>query len=147
MQLKVAVYLEEKYEGTAIISTPCWIGRSKEADLTIPYPAISRKHCELYEENGRLFLRDNGSLNGTLLQGQFVDGVASIDIGDEFVIGNLLFRLDPITAHAPNERALTIDEQEPISPVMQTGIHFDSHPIDEDEMRASIRIVGDCFSE
>lgn len=146
MQLKVAVFLDGKYEGSTTVNTPCWIGRSKEADLSIQNQTISRKHCELYEDDGQLFLRDSGSLNGTLLMGHFVDGTSAVNLGDEFVIGNLLFRLDPITATSPEERPLKLNESDSEFNALRTGI-LEPEDLDEDAMRASIQIVGDCFSE
>jgi hypothetical protein len=45
------------------------IGRSKEADLRIDDPNVSRKHAAIYWNNGRLMLEDLGSTNGTMVNG------------------------------------------------------------------------------
>jgi hypothetical protein len=45
------------------------LGRSKEADLRIDDPNISRKHAAIYWNNDRLIIEDLGSTNGTLVNG------------------------------------------------------------------------------
>ncbi len=75
------------------LNLPTVIGRSRDADLTVAHPMISRQHCELYDADGLLMVRDLGSLNGT-----FVDGRQITEVGlrpeDEFSIGPLTFRVD-----------------------------------------------------
>jgi len=52
-------------------STPrVTIGRDEHsASLVAPDPTISRRHCEVYTEGGRAFIRDMGSSNGTWVNG------------------------------------------------------------------------------
>jgi hypothetical protein len=45
------------------------LGRSKEADVRIEDPNVSRKHAAIYWNNGRLMLEDLGSTNGTMVNG------------------------------------------------------------------------------
>jgi pSer/pThr/pTyr-binding forkhead associated (FHA) protein len=45
------------------------IGRKKECDLRIPVPSVSREHCEIKVDGGRLLVRDLGSSNGTYVNG------------------------------------------------------------------------------
>jgi hypothetical protein len=45
------------------------IGRSKEADLRVNDPNVSRKHAAVYWNNGRLMIDDLGSTNGTMVNG------------------------------------------------------------------------------
>lgn len=46
---------------------PTVIGRSRRTDLTLGHPLVSRKHCEVFEADGMLMVRDLGSLNGTFV--------------------------------------------------------------------------------
>ncbi len=46
---------------------PILVGRSEEARLRITQDCVSRRHCEFLEQDGRVFVRDLGSTNGTLL--------------------------------------------------------------------------------
>lgn len=43
------------------------IGRSSEADLRLPLPDVSRKHATIHVKDNKIFIVDNQSLNGTLL--------------------------------------------------------------------------------
>ena len=94
MEIKISIHIGGEYKGSKAVQTPCFIGRSKEAGMPIAHPSVSRKHCELYVEADQLFLRDNGSLNGTLLRGEFVESPVALRPGDEFVIGELQLRVE-----------------------------------------------------
>lgn len=96
MELNVSIYVGDTLKGSKKIQTPCLLGRSKEAGLTVAHPAMSRKHCELYEEGGKLFLRDNSSLNGTLCKGEYVENPVQLQFGDEFTVGELKFRVSAV---------------------------------------------------
>ena len=43
------------------------VGRSPQARISIPDPAVSRRHCEISTENSRWYVKDLGSRNGTYL--------------------------------------------------------------------------------
>jgi predicted component of type VI protein secretion system len=73
------------------LKLPAIVGRSREADLTIAHPMVSRQHCQLFEADGLLMVRDLGSLNGTVVAGQRVSE-AAIPPDGEFTIGPLSFR-------------------------------------------------------
>jgi hypothetical protein len=50
------------------------VGRSDTADILLPYDDVSRKHASIWREGGRAWVKDLGSANGTLLDGDPVDG-------------------------------------------------------------------------
>ncbi|HEX9295358.1 MAG TPA: FHA domain-containing protein [Polyangiaceae bacterium] len=54
-------------------------------------PFISPKHANFFYRDGRLVVRDEGSLNGVYLR---VRGTVEIVPGDQFLAGEQLFRLD-----------------------------------------------------
>lgn len=98
------------------VTTPATIGRSREATLTIGHPMISRKHSELFEQGGRLMVRDLGSLNGTLVGGEAV-GEAVLSTGDEFTIGPITFRVQlegALAEPAPTAEAIPIAGTAPV---------------------------------
>ncbi len=147
MQLKISISIGGEFKGSKIVTLPCFIGRSKEAGLTISHPSVSRKHCELLEEEGKIFLRDSGSLNGTLLKGEFVEGPVEIQLGDEFVIGDLLIRLEPPTVPASSEAAVVAGDAE-ADPAMVTLINpANVASFGDEESKESIEIVGNCFND
>jgi pSer/pThr/pTyr-binding forkhead associated (FHA) protein len=68
------------------------IGRGRNADLVLSESTISRTHAVFGYEEGRLYLQDLGSTNGTLLNGvRQVRGFLSD--GDEIHMGKLVLRI------------------------------------------------------
>ena len=93
--MKVNLCLFRKDGSTKVIPMPSsvsTIGRRTDCDLCIPLPAVSRKHCELNTDQGRLTVRDLGSQNGTFVNGSRVEE-ARINPGDELQIANVCFRI------------------------------------------------------
>ena len=66
------------------------IGRTNVCDLRIPLTSVSRKHCEIVVEGGKITVRDLGSSNGTFLNNNRVQE-APASAGDELVIGPVVF--------------------------------------------------------
>ncbi len=91
MEAKLLVVGGKASKGSISLKLPTVIGRSREATLTIAHPMISRRHCEVYEAEGLLMIRDLGSLNGTVIGGQRIKE-APLPPDGEFSIGPLTFR-------------------------------------------------------
>jgi hypothetical protein len=51
------------------------LGRSREADITLEDPNVSRRHAEIRAENGAWWIVDLGSTNGIEVNGKKVDRV------------------------------------------------------------------------
>jgi serine phosphatase RsbU (regulator of sigma subunit) len=77
------------YESSTIKmdKTRLTIGRSSRNDICLSDPFASRLHAELRRENEQMLLVDNGSANGTYLNGQKVTGAVRIRVGDVVRIG------------------------------------------------------------
>ena len=71
---------------------PFIIGRHSEADLRLDNPLVSRRHCEITEENGVLMARDLGSANGILVNDAHVKESA-LKQGEALSFGILTFRV------------------------------------------------------
>jgi two-component system, NtrC family, sensor kinase len=71
---------------------PQLIGRSSEA-LPLSDPTISRRHAELTPDDGKWYLRDLESANGTFLNGRLLARRAELRKGDEIGCGATLFRI------------------------------------------------------
>jgi len=94
MKVQLTIYNNGKEYFSRVISTPCVIGRGKQSGVAILHPLISRQHCEIYEENGQIYVRDLGSLNGTFFQGARIGRGTLIAFGSSFMIGKLSFKID-----------------------------------------------------
>ena len=66
------------------------IGRRQDCDLCIPLMIISRRHCELNLDQGKLTIRDLGSRNGTFINGRQIDET-EIHPGDQLQVGPISF--------------------------------------------------------
>jgi pSer/pThr/pTyr-binding forkhead associated (FHA) protein len=65
----------------------------RQGQLEFPEdPFVSPRHANFFYRDGRLVVRDEGSLNGVYFR---VRGTVEINAGDTFVAGEQLFRLDP----------------------------------------------------
>lgn len=92
--IRLAVYFDDELRATRELSVPFVIGRSRDVNLTISHPMVSRRHCLIYEEKGTFRLQDLGSLNGTYLGKDRVTELVLED-GSEFLIGNIRFVFNP----------------------------------------------------
>src|SRR5207247_1421248 len=72
----------------------CVVGRSSTADIQLLDARASREHCRLQVEEGRVWIEDLGSQNGTFVNGQPVSGRIALAPGDEIAVGDSLFVLD-----------------------------------------------------
>jgi serine phosphatase RsbU (regulator of sigma subunit) len=64
------------------------IGRSEDNDLALPDPFSSGHHAVISPANGGFCVRDNGSKNGTFLNGKKVQGEIELKRGDEILVGS-----------------------------------------------------------
>jgi predicted component of type VI protein secretion system len=93
MHAKLIVVGGKATKDAISLELPTIIGRSEEADLTVAHRTISRRHAELFESDGKVMIRDLGSLNGVLIDGQRVKE-APLPNGTQFTIGPLTFRVE-----------------------------------------------------
>jgi len=95
------------------VRLPILVGRSEEAKFRIQQDRVSRKHCEFFEQEGRVYLRDLGSTNGTLLDGELVETSVKIPLesGAVVQVGSLAFRVefDTSTATTPLRPAADVE--------------------------------------
>ena len=62
------------------------LGRSRDADVQIEDPNVSRRHAEIVQEGSVFWLVDLGSTNGTEVEGRRVQR-ARLDDGSRFTVG------------------------------------------------------------
>src|SRR5215470_15899498 len=81
------------------------IGRGGGNDLALAEdPSVSRHHLILTVVDGAVRARDNGSENGTLLNGEPLEGERMLRHGDELEIGESVVRLvhaEPVGLSVP----------------------------------------------
>jgi EAL domain-containing protein (putative c-di-GMP-specific phosphodiesterase class I) len=77
-----------------IDSFPYTIGRSRDSALSLPAGCISKEHAIIeVKEDGRVFLRELGSTNGTFVNGRQLHGETEIFENDLVHFAALVFRI------------------------------------------------------
>ncbi|MHC4264958.1 MAG: FHA domain-containing protein [Planctomycetota bacterium] len=103
MEIKlVLVKNNGDYKIFPLVSGVAVLGRRSDCDLRIPLMSVSRRHCQINLDNGNIKVRDLGSTNGTVINGEVVDE-AVIKAGDKIKVGSLSFVLQ--VDGVPNEFA------------------------------------------
>jgi hypothetical protein len=69
------------------------IGRSRECDVTLDDPNVSRRHAEVRQEDGAWWVVDLGSTNGVEVNGRRVDR-AKLEPDDEILLGTSALRFE-----------------------------------------------------
>ncbi len=93
MQAKLIVIGGKANKKELSLNLPVIVGRSRGVGLTIAHPMVSRQHCEIFEADGAIRIRDLGSTNGTFVAGKKVPE-AVLRPHDQFSIGPLTFEVD-----------------------------------------------------
>ncbi len=63
------------------------LGRSREADVVVDDPNVSRRHAEVRPSGGSWIVRDLGSTNGVKVNGRRIQGAQSLKPGDTIELG------------------------------------------------------------
>ncbi|MBB6521533.1 FHA domain-containing protein [Pseudoteredinibacter isoporae] len=102
------------------------LGRSEDCDIVLKSDIASRRHASIELKAGDLILNDEGSSNGTFLNGEKLSAPTSLFDGDIIVIDT-----DTFSVISPNKREAEADipsvwsEGEGLESASQTQIVFD----------------------
>jgi hypothetical protein len=80
------------------------LGRHSQADVRLPLPDVSRRHCRFLFGQGVWQVLDLNSLNGVFLNGEPIRQ-ATVQQGDLLRIGGFTFTIDLGAAHATSSPA------------------------------------------
>ncbi len=64
------------------------LGRHPDNSIQLLDRIVSKNHCHIDIENGKFVLKDMGSLNGTYVNGERVQGTRNLASGDEITLGS-----------------------------------------------------------
>jgi pSer/pThr/pTyr-binding forkhead associated (FHA) protein len=85
------------------------VGRQEGCQLRISSSQVSRRHCQLLEQQGALLVKDLGSSNGTFVNGRRISDAQVLQPGDELSIGQVRFRIErlsPSSSSKPSDTAV-----------------------------------------
>jgi EAL domain-containing protein (putative c-di-GMP-specific phosphodiesterase class I) len=103
-------YLEGSVDGAAsptrfrLTEFPIRIGRRASLDIVLLGSEVSSLHAEIFERDGRLWVRDMGSMNGTRLNQELLADAALLSDDDILHFASLEFVLERVGEEAPLER-------------------------------------------
>jgi predicted component of type VI protein secretion system len=110
MQARLILNSPDNADRELKLSLPATVGRGRDAKVKLIHGKVSRIHCEFFEQNGVLYVRDLGSTNGTFVGEQKVEEPTPIRPGETVTIGEVQFEakydladgaiLPPVTADA-----------------------------------------------
>ena len=121
--------LKLQLEGQFIKETPLskdltTIGRSDTCDLPVDNPGVSRIHCQIkyIKKTNTYLIHDNGSSNGTFVNGEQIPGFQELKNGDLINLGKyaVLFDQHEIETERPKqpEQSITITKDHvPLEPI------------------------------
>ena len=92
-QVKLVVVGGAAQATELVIRPPVVLGRGHEASIPLPHPLVSRLHCEIVQHQGRLLVRDLGSLNGTFVGNERISE-AELPSGELLTVGSVTFRAE-----------------------------------------------------
>jgi len=93
------------------------VGRDPQCHLRPASQMISKRHCALLQREGKVFVRDFDSTNGTFVNNEPVKGEIELHHGDQLKIGPLLFEVR-IEASAPVNRPTPAPPTKPVTKAM-----------------------------
>ncbi len=89
LEITLTVQSPEETKQVPVAEGRLTIGRSDKADLCLTDTGLSRLHASIYREGDRVWILDEGSTNGSLVNGQPVPAAGlPLANGDEIRLGN-----------------------------------------------------------
>src|SRR5262249_18894372 len=125
-----------------ITKTQFLVGRDSTCHLRPASPAVSKRHCAVIVREGKVFVRDLKSTNGTILNDQPIEGEVEVKDGDKLQIGplNLVIRVErrerapaPGRAPKPKSRGQAVDEDSVADMLLEMDEEENSKEVDLNE--------------
>lgn len=149
MEAKLVVVGGKANKAEVPLKLPATLGRGRDTNLTIAHPTVSRHHCQVYELDGVLMVKDKGSLNGTFIDGERIDADRILRPGQTLTVGPLTFRAEYEVADSAQDVITDVPEADesaealPITPVPQPAAPLPP-PVDAPE---TIHFASDGLNE
>ena len=94
MEVKLVVLSGKRAgEEVAVVGPKFFIGRAEDCQLRPHSEMVSRHHCAIILDEGYVGVRDFGSKNGTLVNGEVTRGEQELKNGDRLQVGDLEFEI------------------------------------------------------
>ena len=102
MDVRFVIVSPASRKAAHAVRLPVLVGRSDEAKFRVQQDSVSRRHCEFFLKDDAVFVRDLGSTNGTLVNGERIASsvATAVPPGAEIRVGGIVFRVDYESAAA-----------------------------------------------
>ncbi len=67
------------------------VGRSKQCDVVLNYPTVSRNHAVIFKTKNGWTVADTGSKTGVYINGEKIEKKSVLDTGDTIIFGTVSF--------------------------------------------------------
>jgi pSer/pThr/pTyr-binding forkhead associated (FHA) protein len=104
------------------------VGRAPECKLRPNSDMVSRRHCMIKIADGKATVRDLGSRNGTLVNGQKIAAEQELRTGDKVKIGPLEFEVHLSTSVSGKKKPKVHNVQEAAARTIEAAKPRDSEP-------------------
>lgn len=113
-------FLDNRQPSMWLVDQRLSIGRDKTNSLVINDEGVSVFHAELRQEDGKLYIWDSGSVNGTFLNGEKITGKRETKAGDVIRFHLIDVQIvDPSKGPAVLPEAVKRDLDKPAAPLWQ----------------------------
>jgi Nif-specific regulatory protein len=116
------------------------LGRNRHNNIILRDQHASRLHAEIFHQEGRWYLRDNATTNGTRLNGRRIRDRVSLENNAVITIGDIRLRftveVPGVTPLVPDKTPLLGEESEDTSTTLQA-----------DELSTLVRFLNDSLKE
>jgi hypothetical protein len=127
------------------------IGRSRSNEVVLTDSEVSRHHAFIWESNGMVYIRDEGSRNGTFVNGSRITDITALRAGDQIRLGSTLLQVRVGEAHslvsveptqlAPRHSSLAASRQSVNVPSVYYPVEYNPEGYAEQSLVAGERIV------
>ena len=96
MDVRFVIVSPASRQAAHAVRLPVHVGRGDEAKFRVQKDSVSRRHCEFFLMDDAVFVRDLGSTNGTLVDGERIAAsvATAVPPGTEIRVGVIAFRVD-----------------------------------------------------
>ena len=112
-------------EEVSVVGPKFFIGRASDCQLRPHSEMVSRHHCVIILEEGYVGVRDFGSKNGTVVNGEVARGEQELKNGDRIRVGDLEFEIQLGVSIGGKKKPKVTSVQEAASRTVETAADDD----------------------
>jgi pSer/pThr/pTyr-binding forkhead associated (FHA) protein len=120
----------------------CTVGRAADRDLVLPQANVSRRHARFERRDGRWFVVDEGSENGTFVNGCAIAAPTAVGPGDALQLGG--YRLGLSFGETPRRLPPPAPPPTPARLLVITGVAAGAHYAFEQHDFVTIGSDAEC---